>query len=179
MLLEGTKVVVEREQILGSRLDRELSDITLGPPVRGNILRAPLPTGGWTLEWKALGLDPQAIERVLGVWYLSATPMRCDGYDNWGRPVPPYVFFKYTGDAWQRISGEAFPAEIAKRNLTYWGSGAHRSAVAGGYISAEHALKVSPGIGLPDYVNNVYRSGTKGVEACWEDFKLQDRARGK
>ena len=177
VLFDGAKVVVERQQILGSRLDRELSDVTLPPPVRGNLLRAPLPTGKWTLEWEVLGLDPQAIGRVAGVWYLSATPMRCDGYDNWGRPVPPYVFFKYAGDAWQRISVREFPAEIAKRNLTYWGSGDHRSAVAGGFISIDRARKLNPR--LPDYVDNIYRSGTRGVEVCWEDFKLQDRARGK
>jgi len=177
VMYDGSKAVVERQQVLGNPLDRELSDITLGAPVKGNILRAPLSAGEWTSQWEAIGLNPQAVGLVAGNWYISATPRRCDGYDKWGRPVPPYAFFKYAGNAWQRITVEEFPAEITRRNLTYPGSGSHRSAVANGYISAEQAKLLNPR--LPDYVNNIYRSGTKGVEDCWHYFQLQERARRK
>jgi hypothetical protein len=177
VMFDGSKAVVERQVILGNVLDQEFSDIRHGPPVKGNTLRSPLADGTWTAEWEALGLNPQAIGRVGGAWYLSATPMLCGDYDKWGRPVPPYVFFKYAGTAWQRIEVDEFPREIAARNLTYPGSYDHRTAVATGFISAEKAKLLDPV--LPDYLNNIYRSGTKGVEVCWEDFRLQERARRK
>ena len=177
VLYDGSKAVVERQVILGNLLDQEFSDVRHGPPVKGNILRSPLADGTWSAKWEALGLYPQAIGRVGGAWYLSATPMLCGDYDKWGRPVPPYVFFRYSGTTWQRIEMDEFPREIAARNLTYPGSYDHQSAAGTGFISAGKGRLLNPL--LPDYVNNIYRSGTKGVEVCWEDFKLQERARRK
>ena len=95
VMFDGSKAVVERQQVLGNPLDRELSDITLGAPVKGNILRVPLSAGKWTSRWEAMGLNPQAVGLIAGIWYISATPKLCDDYDKWGRPIPPYVFFKY------------------------------------------------------------------------------------
>lgn len=166
-MFDGSKVVMERQVILGNVLDQEFSDVRHGPPVKGNILRSPLAGGKWTAKWEALGLYPQAIGRVGGAWYLSATPIRCDGYDKWGRPVPPYVFFKYSDQQWQRITVEEFPAEITRRNLTYPGSYDHRMAAAGtGFISAEKAKLLNPGV--PDYLNRIYRSGAVFE---WDDCK--------
>ena len=41
----------------------------------------------------------------------------CHAYNKWGRPNPPYGFFKYDGKAWQRIPLEEFPAEIKEANM--------------------------------------------------------------
>lgn len=175
-MFDGSRVVVERQVILDHPLNQEFSDVSQGPLAKGNVLRAPLPSGGLTSAWEVIGLNPQAIGRVGGAWYLSATPIRCDGYDKWGRPVPPYVFFKYVGDAWQRIGVEQFPVEITKRNLTYAGSGSHRSSIAGGYISVERAKLLNPG--LPDYINNIYRSGTISEwDDCRRRLEVLDRNR--
>jgi hypothetical protein len=175
VMFDGSKAVVERQQVLGNPLDRELLDITLGAPVKGNILRVPLSAGKWTSRWEAMGLNPQAVGLIAGIWYISATPKLCDDYDKWGRPIPPYVFFKYAGTAWQRITVEDFPAEVSRRNLTYPGSGNHRSAVASGYISAEQAKLLNPG--LPDYVNNIYRSGLAGFDRCKRRLEALDANR--
>ncbi|MCX7893692.1 MAG: hypothetical protein N2544_15165 [Burkholderiales bacterium] len=59
-------------------------------------------------------------------------PKLCDDYDRWGRPVPPYVFFRFDGLAWRRIEVEAFPKEIARLNLSIAGTDDHRAAVAAG-----------------------------------------------
>jgi hypothetical protein len=91
--------------------------------------------------------------------------------------VPPYVFFKYAGNAWQRIEVDEFPREIAVRNLTYPGSYDHRMAAGTGFISADKGKLLNPV--FPDYPNNIYRNGTKGVEDCWHYFQLQERARRK
>lgn len=163
-MFDGSKAVVERQVILGNLLDQEVSDIRHGRPVTGNVLRSPLADGKWTAKWEALGLNPQAIGRVGGTWYLSATPMLCEDYDKWGRPVPPYVFFKYFGEQWQRIPVDGFPAEITARNLTYPGSHDHRMAAASGFISVAQGKLLNPI--LPNHVNNIYRSGTVFE---WED----------
>lgn len=172
---DGSKVVVERHVILDNLLNQEFSDIRHGAPPKGNMLRAPLSTSTWTSNWEALGLNPQAIGRVGGTWHLSATPMRCEGYDKWGRPVPPYVFFRYSGDTWQRITVGEFPAEIVKRNLTYFGPYDQRSAASSGFISAEKGPHLNPG--LPDYVNDIYRSGVRGFEGCKRRLEALDANR--
>ncbi len=176
VMFDGAKVVVEREVIHGHLLDQEFSDIRHGPPVKGNRLRVPLAEGGWSVSWEAMGLNPQAIGRVGGTWYLAATPMLCGDYDNWGRPVPPYVFFRYVGKEWQRIGLEEFPAEIGRRNLTYAGSYDHQQAAATGFISADKAKLLNTR--LPDYINNIYRSGTVYEwDDCRRRLEVLDRNR--
>jgi hypothetical protein len=169
----GERMVVERQVIEGALFDQQPSNMRFGPPVKGNVLRAPLPGGSWTTKWEALGLDPQAIGRVGDSLYLSATPMLCGDYDKWGRPVPPYVFFRYVGTAWQRITLEEFPDVISKRNLTYYvRSDIHRAAVTSGYISAEQGKLLNPG--LAPSAENVYRSGHVGFERCRQRLEALD-----
>jgi hypothetical protein len=176
VMFDGSKVIVERQAILGNVLDQELSDVRHGPPVKGNRLRAPTSNGAWSETWEAMGLGPQAIGRVRGSWYLSATPMLCEDYDKWGRPVPPYVFFTYSGNRWQRITVDEFPSEITRRNLTYPGSYDHRQAAGTGFISVERAKLLNPR--LPDYINNVYRSGTiYEWDDCRQRLEVLDRNR--
>jgi hypothetical protein len=103
--------------------------------------------------------------------------MLCGDYDKWGRPVPPYVFFKYSGEAWQRITVEQFPPEITSRNLTYAGSYDQRQAAGTGFISADQARLLNPG--LPDYIRNIFRTGTKGFDECRKYLDVRDVTRGK
>lgn len=86
--------------------------------------------------------------------------------------MPPYVFFRYAGRERQRIGVEEFPREITRRNLTYAGSSDHKRAVATGFISAERAKLLNSG--LPDYVNNIYRSGLAGFERCKRRLDASD-----
>jgi hypothetical protein len=171
----GEHIVVQRQVIEGSRFDQELSNIRFGPPIRGHVLRAPKADGTWTKAWEPMGLWPQAIGRVDGTLYLSARPMRCEGYETWGRPIPPYVFFRYGNDAWERIPIEQFPASIAKRNLVYASPNMLGSIGGTRYVSTEQAKYFSGG--LSDASNNVYREGIRGVEDCWKDIRLREAAR--
>ena len=52
-----------------------------------------------------------------GTPYVVASPNLCLSYNKWGRPNPPYVFFKYEGSAWQRTALEQFPAEFKTINV--------------------------------------------------------------
>ncbi|PZP50676.1 MAG: hypothetical protein DI596_14980 [Azospira oryzae] len=62
-------------------------------------------------------LLPLAVGLKDGVACLAASPRTCPDYDRWGRPVPPYVFFKYQDGVWQRITVDEFPEDIGKANL--------------------------------------------------------------
>jgi len=46
-----------------------------------------------------------------------ARPAGCISFNKWKRPNPPYIFFKYDGKDWKRISLEEFPAELTKANV--------------------------------------------------------------
>ena len=73
--------------------------------------------------------------------------MLCPSYNKWGRPNPPYVFFKYDGATWQRISLGEFPGEFKDiANLTVSPSKKQRNEMipefhAKGYVSAETVIK--------------------------------------
>lgn len=177
LMYDGTRVVVERQQILGNLLDQELSQAGHGRPVKGNVLRVPLRGNQWTAKWEAVGLNPLALGRQDGTFYLAAKPRLCGDYDNWGRPVPPYLFFRYDRTEWKRISMSEFPLEISKTNLSQGGGGASEEAIARGHINAEEVFLINGP--LADYAKNIYRSGVRGVESCLEDFKFFDRHKGK
>jgi hypothetical protein len=178
VMFDGSKVVVERTAILGNALDQELSDVRHGAPVKGNTLRVPMQAGVSSATWEAMGLYPQALGRVRGSWYLSATPMSCGDYDKWGRPVPPYVFFQYSGESWQRITVEQFPSEITRRNLTYAGSYDHRQAAGTGFISAGQARLLNPS--LPDSINSIRLGGSiERWEDCRRRLEVLDRNKGR
>jgi len=62
-------------------------------------------------------LNLLVLDIVKGVPYIAAYPAGHIAYNKWGSPNPPYVFFKYDGKTWQRISFEEFPTELNKTNV--------------------------------------------------------------
>lgn len=62
-------------------------------------------------------LNLLVLDIVKGVPYIAAYPAGHIAYNKWGSPNPPYVFFKYDGKTWQRISFEEFPMELNKTNV--------------------------------------------------------------
>lgn len=58
--------------------------------------------------------------------YIVAGTGFCHAYNKWGRPNPPYVFFKYEGNLWQRISVAELPVEFVKANVLVSGYNEHQ-----------------------------------------------------
>ena len=58
---------------------------------------------------------------IHGTPYIATVPAGCISYNYWGRPNPPYVFFKYDGKIWQRIKLEEFPMELTEANVVVGG----------------------------------------------------------
>jgi hypothetical protein len=176
-LLDGSKVIVKRQTIVGSRFDRVVQDIRLPPPTRGNILYVPLLNEGWTSKWETMGLHPLAIDLVDGSWFLAAIPMLCEDYGKWGRPTPPYVFFKYFNETWERIPVDQFPSVIVRRNLTI-GSHEQRYVGRSGYVSADHGRGLNPV--FPKHINNIIRSGAVYEwDDCRARLEVIDRNRAR
>jgi hypothetical protein len=120
LLHDGQKLIVERSQTRGGN-----HEIGQEVPINSHKISFTLPRTHEVITWKTtIGLDdsdtslkPLALDVVKGVPYMVTITLGCHTYNKWGRPNPPYVFFKYDGKTWQRISLKEFPAELKEANL--------------------------------------------------------------
>ena len=120
LLHDGSKIIVKRSQTYGGR-----HEIGQKPPIKEQELTFTLPNSSRAITWKSeysedigrANLNLLALHVLNGTPYIVAEPNLCLAYNKWGRPNPPYVFFKYDGKAWQRISLSAFPATFKDINV--------------------------------------------------------------
>ncbi len=120
LLHDGQKIIVERYQTYGGFREPGQSG-----PISEHTIRFTLPGSSQTITWTSeYGKDIGrtnfrllAVHVLNGTPYVVAEPNLCLSYHKWGRPNPPYVFFKYEGNAWQRIPLEQFPAEFETINV--------------------------------------------------------------
>lgn len=165
VLPDGRVLMVERTHTLGSQFGGEISDINRPPSAVGFTVTIPLPQGG-KARWEGdRSLSPLAVGLKDGAAYLAASPRTCPDYDRWGRPVPPYVFFKYANGAWHRISVVEFPEEIGAANLMV-GTDSLQSVreIEHGLVSAEVIRRRNRD--TSHILRNLYREGTKGWGDC-------------
>ena len=169
-------VVIQRYDDLGNILDQEPGNWEFGPPVVGFRLR--IPDRSWSgVTWES---GPHLIPLALGVkgsqLYLAAIPNTCAAYDQFGRPVPPYVFFKHDGKEWQRIPVEEFPEDIKTTNLLQGTRNFDaRKEIDTGYVTADAVKRINRS--LSSHLRNIFRSGTKGKEGCIWELEQLDRNR--
>lgn len=120
VLHDGTKIVLQRSQTRGGR-----HEIGQDIPVNRHTISFSIPSTSKTVTWESeFGFEPEkssllplALDMVGGIPYLVTTTAGCIAYNKWGRPNPPYIFFKFDGKAWQRIPLAEFPAEIKEANV--------------------------------------------------------------
>lgn len=120
LLHDGTKVIVKRAQTRGGR-----HEIGQEVPVATHTVSFSLPGKEKSFTWKSeFGLEVEkaslsllAIDLVGGIPYIVTTPTSCIAYNKWNRPNPPYVFFKFEQEVWQRVPLTEFPAEIKEANV--------------------------------------------------------------
>ena len=120
LLHDGSKIIVKRSQSYGGR-----HEIGQSPPIKEHTISFKLPGSDKTITWiseygEDLGrtnFNLLAVHVLNGTPYIVASPNLCLSYNKWGRPNPPYVFFKFDGKAWQRIPLEEFPAEFKTINV--------------------------------------------------------------
>src|ERR1022692_3793360 len=106
LLHDGQKIIVSRSQSYGGQ-----HEIGQPSPIKTHTISFLLPNSNTTITWTSeygeeLGrtnFNLLAVHVLNGTPYIVASPNLCLSYNKWGRPNPPYVFFKNDGKDWQRI----------------------------------------------------------------------------
>lgn len=122
LLHDGQRIVIERLQSYGGRSEPGQSG-----PIKEHTIRFTPPGSRQTITWTSefgedLGrtnFNLLAVHVLDGTPYVVAEPNLCLSYNKWGRPNPPYVFFKYDDSTWQRIPLEQFPAKFTTINVAH------------------------------------------------------------
>ena len=120
LLHDGQKIIIKRSLSYGGR-----HEIGQSEPIKEQIISFLLPSTNKTVTWTSeyaddLGrtnFDLLAVHVLNGTPYVVAEPNLCLSYNKWGRPNPPYVFFKYDGKVWNRIPVSEFPTEFKTFNV--------------------------------------------------------------
>lgn len=125
LLHDGRKMIVERSDIYDSSMRHEIGQ---SAPLAEHQTTFVIPSTNQTVTWKSDNRsfsDPEnlnllVLDFLANVPYVATTIGGSIAYNKWGRPNPPYVFFKHDGKAWRRISLEEF-SEKFKINLIVTG----------------------------------------------------------
>lgn len=144
-LHDGRTILVERTQSFDGGGLREIGQ---GAPLGLEVLEFETAQGK-AVHWKSDygrgyqdNLAPLVLDVVDSVAYLITYPTRCHAYNKWKRPNPPYVFFRYEGNTWQRIAIDEVPRVMERTNLSLAGSQSDvnrlvRETGTKGYVSAK------------------------------------------
>jgi hypothetical protein len=154
LLHDGSKIIVERSQTRGGS-----HEIGQPPPVKEHVISFKLPGSNKTITWKSeygedvgrANFDLLAVHVLNGTPYIVASPNLCLSYNKWGRPNPPYVFFKYDGKAWQRIPLSEFPAKFKTINVAADTLGDEEKLVNLGLVTAEKIKELNSEFKQPEY----------------------------
>jgi hypothetical protein len=164
LLHDGQKLIVKRSQSYGGR-----HEIGQPPPIKEHTIAFTLPGSNKTITWTSeygedIGrtyFNLLAVHVLNGTPYIVASPNLCMSYNKWGRPNPPYVFFKYDGKAWQRIPQEEFPAEFKTINVALDILGHEVENLASlGLVSSEKIKELNHHTVIPEY-KTILREGVK------------------
>lgn len=154
LLHDGSKLIVTRSQTYGGG-----HEIGQPSPIKEHTITFTLPNTNKTITWtseydESLGgtnFKPLALHILKNTPYIVVTPNLMLSYDKWGRPNPPYVFFKYEDSGWKRIGIETFPPEFKNINLVI-STLAHRKTLnRKGFASLEMVVKLNSSLTQEEY----------------------------
>jgi len=154
LLHDGKKIVVERSQTRGGSHENGQP-----PPVKKHTIFFALPNSGQTITWTSeygedvgrANFNLLALHVLNGTPYIVASPNLCLSYNKWGRPNPPYVFFKYDGQAWQRIPLSEFSVEFKTINVAASTLADEDRLTKLGFVSAEKIKELNNEFRQPEY----------------------------
>ena len=123
-LHDGRKIFVQRSDTYDSSMPHEIGQAA---PLAEHKTTFKIPATNQLVIWKSDNrsfsepehLNLLALDFLNGVPYIATEIGGPIAYKKWGKPNPPYVFFKYT-DGWTRISLGEFPEKL-KINLIVTG----------------------------------------------------------
>jgi len=116
VLLHDGRVIVIQRGVKTGYLPREIGQ----PPSESDYTLAFEGVNGKKVTWDGGRgrFDPMILDFEGGVPYVVAVGATGLVYGVEGCPRPPYFFFKWDGDQWQRVTYEQFPKSIRKSNLS-------------------------------------------------------------
>jgi hypothetical protein len=125
LLHDSTKMMIERSQTYGNRPSLDSTERT----VVEERWSFEAPGTGKKISWSTGFDQPPATSGLMlmqvnfanGAPYIATSPAGTLAYNHWGRPNPPYVFFKHDGSAWQRVTLAEFPAQFVESNVVVGG----------------------------------------------------------
>ena len=176
LLHDGQKIIVERSQTY--RGNREPGQAL---PVGEHTIRF-TPQGSsrqisWTSEYGTeLGrtnFNPLALHVKSGTPYLVVEPNLCLSYNKWGRPNPPYLFFKHDGKEWQRVGVSEVPLEFKAINLIVNESSMREiqeSSRGAGFVPSDAVVKINENLRQLEYKTIVREafSNERMIRICQE-----------
>lgn len=120
---DGSKIIVKRSLSYGGR-----HEIGQPSPIKEQTIYFTLLNADKAIQWTSeysedvgrANFNLLALHVLNGTPYIVAEPNLCLSYNKWGRPNPPYVFFKYDGNEWKRIPLVEFPAEFKTLNVAIY-----------------------------------------------------------
>jgi len=121
LLYDGKTIVAERKQTYGNKPTIESRERA----VLDEEWAFPTPDGKGKVVWRNNFRNPPEGDSLMllligfvdGVPYIATRPAGCIAYNHWGRPNPPYVFFRHNGKQWQRITLAEFPTQLKEANV--------------------------------------------------------------
>ena len=174
LLHDGSKVIVSRTQHYGGR-----HEVGQSSPIREQELSFVVPGSTKRIIFKSeysedirrANFTPLALHILNGVPYVITTPNLCLAFNKWGRPNPPYVLFKHTGQEWQRISLQDLPAQFNDINLVINTKTKDKEFADQSPVSAELIKKLNGILKQPEF-KVILRSPLIGNTEC-PDFDSQ------
>lgn len=179
LLHDGSKMVVTRSQSRGGRGEVGQS------PIKEQVISFALPGTAKPVTWKDefsedvghSNFDLLAVHVLNGTAYIVTSAYGCLAYNKWGRPNPPYVFFRYDTSAWIRISLTELPAVFKEINVVI-NTSAHEKKLIdesrqAGTVSAASIKKLNSSLTQAEY-QTILRAPVKreGSEGCPEMVRI-------
>lgn len=178
LLHDGSKLIVNRSQSYGGR-----HEIGQPPPIKEHTIFFTLPNSKKTFTWVSeygedigrANFNLLAVHVMNGTPYIVASPNLCLSYNKWGRPNPPYVFFKYDGKEWQRISLEKFPAEFKTINVSLTLGGSDVKAMVNlGLVPSKDIKERNNHLTQPEYKTILREAYPGAAGGCGEMILTKD-----
>jgi len=104
-LLDGRIIVVTQKRLMQGLLTRD-AWLTINLP---QISQEPI-------VWHE-SLDPMVVNLFNGSLYVVGMPPTEREFHRYGKPVPSYIGFRWTGKGWQRIPFNEIPEAIYDANM--------------------------------------------------------------
>ena len=179
LLHDGSKIIVERSQNHGGR-----HEIGQQPPIKDSTLAFTMSGTNQRVTWKDEGSEDVghanfqllALHILNGTSYIVAAPSGCLSYNKWGRPNPPYIFFRYGGKTWLRISLSEFPSDFKEINLLIdtYGHYDVDQEIKSGFVSYASVKKLNGTLMQPEYKTILRETYPGAGGGCMEEIRTGD-----